>query len=107
MFAGNLIDRLRDPGSFLASVHQLLDERGVLVISSPYTLLEEFTPRSKWIGGFQRHGVPFTVLDGMKEILAPHFELIQEPVDVPFVIRETARKYQHSIAELTAWQRKV
>lgn len=106
VFAGNLIDRLQDPGAFLSGVHQLLNDRGVLVISSPYTLLEDFTPRTKWIGGFQRNGQPFTVLDGMKEILAPHFELMRDPVDVPFVIRETARKYQHTIAELTAWQRK-
>ena len=106
VFAGNLIDRLDDPGSFLATVHQLMDDRGVLVISSPYTLLEAFTPRSRWIGGYLRHGVPFTVLDGMKEILAPHFELMQEPLDLPFVIRETSRKYQHTIAELTAWQRR-
>ena len=106
VFAGNLIDRLQNPAAFLSGVHQLLNERGVLVLSSPYTLLEEFTPRSKWIGGFQRNGEPFTVLDGMKEILAPHFELLRDPADIPFVIRETARKYQHTIAELTAWQRK-
>ena len=107
VFAGNLIDRLQDPGAFLSGVHKLLNDKGVLVISSPYTLLEEFTPRGKWIGGFERHGQPFTVLDGMKDILAPHFDLLGEPVDVPFVIRETARKYQHTIAELTAWQRKA
>lgn len=106
VFAGNLIDRLQDPAAFLSNVHHLLNDRGVLVISSPYTLMEDFTPRSKWIGGFRRYGQPFTVLDGMKEILAPHFELMREPVDVPFVIRETARKHQHTIAELTAWQRK-
>ena len=105
VFAGNLIDRLQDPGAFLSGVHKLLNDNGVLVISSPYTLMEEFTPREKWVGGFKRHGAPFTVLDGMKGILAPHFDLLGEPVDVPFVIRETARKYQHTIAELTAWQR--
>jgi hypothetical protein len=27
-------------------------------------------------------------------------------MNVPFVIRETARKYQHSIAEMTVWERK-
>lgn len=107
VFAGNLIDRLQDPRAFLAHVHQLLAADGVLVISSPYTLLEEFTPRSQWVGGFDRNGEPYRVLDGMSEILAAHFEPLQKPVDVPFVIRETARKYQHSIAELTAWQRKA
>lgn len=107
VFAGNLIDRLQNPRAFLESVHRLLAEDGLFVISSPYTLLEDFTPRSQWIGGFERHGQPYTVLDGMKDILGPHFELVQEPRDVPFVIRETARKYQHTIAELTAWRRKA
>jgi hypothetical protein len=25
--------------------------------------------------------------------------------DIPFVIRETARKHQHTIAEMTVWRR--
>ncbi|WP_404365190.1 putative 4-mercaptohistidine N1-methyltransferase [Marinobacter sp.] len=105
IFAGNLIDRLEDPVAFLASLHRRLVPGGVLVISSPYTLMEEYTPKANWVGGFRRKGEPFTVLDGMREVLAPHFEQLQAPVDVPFVIRETARKFQHTIAELTAWQR--
>lgn len=104
IFAGNLIDRLQDPGAFLASVHEHLAKDGTLVISSPYTLLEDFTPRANWLGGFERDGEPVTVLDGMKSVLAPHFELVAPPVDVPFVIRETRRKYQHTIAELSAWR---
>lgn len=105
IFAGNLIDRLQDPGAFLASVHEHLADGGTLVISSPYTLLEEFTPRANWLGGFERDGQPVTVLEGMKSVLSPHFELVAPPVDVPFVIRETRRKFQHTIAELSAWRR--
>ncbi|MFO7995149.1 MAG: putative 4-mercaptohistidine N1-methyltransferase [Marinobacter sp.] len=105
IFAGNLIDRLQDPGAFLADIHRRLAEGGTLVISSPYTLLEEFTPRANWVGGFERNGQPRTVLDGMREILSHHFEEIQPPQDVPFVIRETRRKFQHTIAELSAWRR--
>ncbi|MDX1553141.1 MAG: putative 4-mercaptohistidine N1-methyltransferase [Marinobacter sp.] len=105
IFAGNLIDRLQDPGAFLADIHHRLAEDGTLVVSSPYTLMEEFTPRGNWIGGFERNGEPRTVLDGMREILGHHFEEIQPPQDVPFVIRETRRKFQHTIAELSAWRR--
>lgn len=105
IFAGNLIDRLEDPRAFLSSIHQHLAQDGTLVISSPYTLMADYTPRANWIGGYERNGAPVTVLDGMKEVLSDHFELIAEPVDVPFVIRETARKFQHTIAELTAWRR--
>ncbi|AZT85262.1 putative 4-mercaptohistidine N1-methyltransferase [Marinobacter sp. NP-4(2019)] len=105
IFAGNLIDRLQAPGSFLAGIHERLAVGGTLVISSPYTLMEEFTPRNNWIGGFELNGQPRSVLDGMRDILSSHFELIQPPMDVTFVIRETRRKFQHTIAELTGWRR--
>lgn len=105
VFAGNLIDRLQDPGAFLEGIHQHLAPGGTLVISSPYTLMDEFTPIANWIGGYERNGKPYTVYQGMTEILSHHFEEIQPPQDVPFVIRETRRKFQHTIAELSAWRR--
>lgn len=105
IFAGNLIDRLQNPKAFLVSIHEHLAEKGVLVISSPYTLMEKYTPRKNWIGGYYKNSRLVTVLDGMREILEPHFELMQEPIDLPFVIRETQRKFQHTIAEATAWRR--
>ena len=76
---------------------------GLLVISSPYTLLAEYTPKENWIGGIEEHGKPKTMLEGMQAVLAPHFKRVRDPMNVPFVIRETARKYQHSIAEMTVY----
>ena len=105
IFAGNLLDRLQDPGQFLRTIHRYLNVQGVLVMSSPYTLLEEYTPRDKWLGGFVEKGENVSVLDGMKKVLQAHFELISEPMDVTFVIRETKRKYQHTIAQLSSWRR--
>lgn len=106
VFAGNLIDRLPDPGHFLDTLHQRLNQGGYAVISSPYTLLEEFTPREKWIGGYQHNGQPIRMLDGLKGVLLRHFDMVEEPFDLPFVIRETARKYQHSLAQVTTWRKK-
>jgi hypothetical protein len=37
-------------------------------------------------------------------VLAGSFTLLHAG-DVPFVIRETARKHQHTIAEMTVWRR--
>jgi len=105
IFAGNLLDRLNNPKQFLSSVHEYLTIGGVLVMSSPYTLLTEYTARENWMGGFTENGKDFSVLDGMKRILEPHFLLMNDPVDVPFVIRETKRKFQHTIAELSSWKR--
>jgi putative 4-mercaptohistidine N1-methyltranferase len=106
VFAGNLIDRMADPAAFLESLHHRLNPGGYLVISSPYTLLEAFTPRENWLGGFRdESGEPVTVLAGMRRCLAPHFRLLGEPEELPFVIRETRRKFQHTLAQLTLWQR--
>jgi 5-histidylcysteine sulfoxide synthase/putative 4-mercaptohistidine N1-methyltranferase len=105
IFAGNLIDRLYDPAKFLADLHERLNEKGLLVLTSPYTWLEEFTPKEKWLGGFKKNGEDFTTLDGLKEMLGSHFELIHTR-DIPFVIKETARKHQHTIAQMTVWEKK-
>lgn len=105
ILAANLIDRLYNPAKFLQSIHERLNLGGLLMITSPYTWLTEHTPREDWVGGFKRDGESFTTLDGLKMLLGPHFELQQEPIEVPFVIRETRRKYQHSLSEVTFWRR--
>jgi len=105
VFAGNLIDRLYDPKLFLDGMPDRILPGGLLVITSPYTWLEEFTPREKWLGGWREHGEPLTTFEGLRRWLESAFELADRR-DVPFVIRETARKHQHSVAEMTAWRRR-
>ncbi|MDA3877390.1 MAG: 5-histidylcysteine sulfoxide synthase [Halothiobacillus sp.] len=104
IFAGNLIDRLYDPAKFLHDAVARLNPGGLLVLSSPYTWLEEHTPKGQWIGGTKRDGEPVTTLAGLTDLLSPALRLVSHE-DVPFVIRETARKYQHSVAELTIWEK--
>lgn len=105
ILASNLIDRLYSPIKFLGTVHERLNIGGLLLLASPYTWLPEHTPREEWIGGYKKDGENFTTLDGLKQILAPHFRLAQAPLDVPFVIRETRRKFQHTLSEVTLWER--
>jgi len=107
ILAANLIDRLYDPMAFLGRIHERLNVGGVLMLSSPYTWLEEHTARENWLGGFKKDGENWTTLDALKLVLAPHFRLLGEPRDVPFVIRETRRKHQHTLAEVTLWERVV
>lgn len=104
VLAANLIDRLYSPRRFLTMIHERINPGGLLVLTSPYTWLEEFTRKEEWLGGFREAGEPVWTLDGLKEALAPHFCLLGEPRDVPFVIRETRRKFQHSLAEVTVWE---
>jgi 5-histidylcysteine sulfoxide synthase/putative 4-mercaptohistidine N1-methyltranferase len=106
IIAANLIDRLYDPAGFLSRIHERLNHHGILVISSPYTWLDDYTEKSKWLGGFKQDDKNVTTLSGMASILLQHFNQVDTALDVPFVIRETARKFQHSLAEVTVWQRK-
>jgi putative 4-mercaptohistidine N1-methyltranferase len=106
VLAANLIDRLYSPRRFLTMIHERMNPGGVLVVTSPYTWLEEFTKKEEWLGGYREAGEPVWTLDGLKEALAPHFSVLGEPRDVPFVIRETRRKFQHTIAEVTVWELK-
>jgi len=105
ILAANLIDRLYHPGKFLEHIHERVNIGGLLMIASPYTWLEEHTPRDQWIGGFKRAGENVTTLDGLKAILGKHFRLVKDPHQVPFVIRETRRKFQHTLSEVTLWEK--
>ncbi|WP_448152540.1 5-histidylcysteine sulfoxide synthase [Castellaniella caeni] len=105
VLAANLIDRLYDPARFLDDIHTRVVQGGLLIIASPYTWLEEHTPRQAWVGGFKKDAENYTTLDGLKDHLGPHFRLLSGPTDVPFVIRETRRKFQHTLSEMTIWER--
>ncbi|MBU6439192.1 MAG: 5-histidylcysteine sulfoxide synthase [Betaproteobacteria bacterium] len=106
VLAANLIDRLYSPARFLREVHRRIVSGGMLVITSPYTWLEEHTRREEWVGGFKKDGENFSTLDGLEQMLGEHFERVGEPLQVPFVIRETRRKFQHTVSELTVWRRR-
>ncbi|HKI73771.1 MAG TPA: 5-histidylcysteine sulfoxide synthase [Pseudomonadales bacterium] len=105
VLAANLIDRLYDPMLFVGTIHERINPGGILLIASPCTWLEEHTPREKWLGGFKKDGESFTTFEGLKQALSPNFTLLREPTQVPFVIRETRRKHQHTLSEVTLWRR--
>jgi len=107
ILAANLIDRLYSPRRFLDDVGHRVKPGGLLVLASPYTWLEEHTKREEWIGGFKKDGESYSTLDGLKAQLGANFELVQGPQAVPFVIRETRRKHQHTLSELTVWKRRA
>ncbi len=105
VLACNLIDRLYDPELFLKHITGRINPGGLLVLLSPYTWLEEFTPRDKWLGGLKIDGENVTTMEGLKARLEPGFKQVGEPRDVEFVIRETARKFQHTASQMTVWEK--
>ncbi len=105
IYAGNLLDRLYDPRRFLAGIKDRLNVGGLLVLTSPYSWSEEFTKRENWIGGCRKDGEPYFAAQGLQELLGTDFKMIAQPRDIEFVIRETRRKFQHTVSEMTIWER--
>lgn len=105
ILAANLIDRLYDPLKFLTMIHERLTPGGLLVIASPYSWDETITEKTKWIGGIRKNGEPYTTLTGLHEVLAPHFKRVGEAVKVPFVLRVTQNRFEHTLSEVTVWEK--
>lgn len=101
IFCSNLIDRLYDPKTFLQQIQHKLNTNALLVILSPYTWLEEYTKPTHWLGGYTQNDRAYYTLDQMKQKL-DKLTLIHTQ-DVEFVIRETARKFQHTISQMSIW----
>ena len=95
--AANLLCRLTDPRLLLTRLPQLVRPGGLLIITTPCTWLEDFTPSIHWPTG--------TTLEWLHEHLDQYF-MLEERKDLPFLIREHSRKYQHTIAEGTRWKRR-
>ena len=71
-----------------------------MVISSPYTWMEEHTPLSKWIGGFKKDGKNFFTVDGLTELLQPELTLL-EVQRIPFVIPDADGTFQYTYSNCT------
>ncbi len=102
VLAANLLCRLPDPAAFLARLSDLVSPGGQLLLTTPFSWLEEYTPRDRWLGGTPATGRGF---DALRARLEPHFTL-EHRADIPFLIREHARKFQYGIADGTRWRRR-
>jgi len=95
--AANLLCRLPEPQRLLNRLPALVRPGGELVLATPCTWLAEFTPPENW--------PPASTFDWLKKELGPHFDFVDQ-ADEPFLIRETARKFQLTFSLVTVWRRK-
>jgi putative 4-mercaptohistidine N1-methyltranferase len=102
VLAANLICRLPDPLAFLSRLPRLVKSGGFLLLATPFSWLEEFTPPEHWLGGKPESAPGFEVLS---RILEPHFEC-ESTKDLPFLIREHSRKFQYGISLGSRWRRR-
>ncbi|MDA1043607.1 MAG: putative 4-mercaptohistidine N1-methyltransferase [Verrucomicrobia bacterium] len=99
----NLICRTPDPTRCLKQGMTCVKPGGQLILTTPYTWLDTFTASDKWLGGnaeSQSRG-----WDAVAAVLSDDFELCQRR-DMPFCIREHARKFQWSVADASVWIRR-
>lgn len=104
----NLVDRLPSPRALLGRLggyRGLVKPGGVLLITTPYTWLETFTPRGAWLGGFDQGEGPVDSHAGLQAELGDEFELLHRQ-DLPLVLREHARKFEFIVADATVWRRR-
>jgi len=104
----NLLCRLSDPISCLNGLSNIVHEGSVVVMVTPYSWLLEFTPRSKWLGGFYDpvSKDPIHSKDVIQEIMESNgFDKIHQE-EIPLIIREHQRKYQYIVSEATGWRKR-
>ncbi len=95
--AANLLCRLPEPRRFLDRLPGLVKPGGRLVLATPATWMEEFTPWENQPEG--------ETLDWLKERLAGDFELLSV-AELPFLLREHRRKFQLSTSQTSVWARR-
>jgi SAM-dependent methyltransferase len=92
--AANLLCRLPEPVRFLKRLRGLVNTGGSLVLATPATWMDAYTPR-----GNQPTGL---TLDFLKSHLDSDFEL-RSVTELPFLIREHRRKLQLSTSQTSVW----
>eukprot|EP00670_Eutreptiella_braarudii_P006215 CAMPEP_0174284918 /NCGR_PEP_ID=MMETSP0809-20121228/7113_1 /TAXON_ID=73025 ORGANISM="Eutreptiella gymnastica-like, Strain CCMP1594" /NCGR_SAMPLE_ID=MMETSP0809 /ASSEMBLY_ACC=CAM_ASM_000658 /LENGTH=819 /DNA_ID=CAMNT_0015380573 /DNA_START=40 /DNA_END=2499 /DNA_ORIENTATION=- len=107
VFMANLIDRICSPKSVLgrmAGLKGVVQIGGLLVNVSSYTWDEAYTNEGAWLGGMEVNGQECKGVDGLRAALGDAFEYVEER-DLPFSLREHARKYQYVVGHVTVWRR--
>lgn len=104
----NLLCRLPDPRACLDALAGIINPGGVVLIVTPFSWLEQFTPRANWLGGYyadsNSDSAPVQSDSVLREIMEGNgFDFIHKE-QIPLLIREHQRKYQYIISEATGWR---
>ncbi|HNH76074.1 MAG TPA: methyltransferase domain-containing protein, partial [Candidatus Obscuribacter sp.] len=106
----NLLCRLPSPAACLGRLdgdRGLVKPGGIVVVVSPYTWMERFTPREVWLGGYQDdEGREHYSEEGLQAALGKNFDLLDKH-DMPLLIREHERKYQYIVSQAMVFRRRL
>jgi 5-histidylcysteine sulfoxide synthase/putative 4-mercaptohistidine N1-methyltranferase len=98
----NLLCRLTHPENCLRQFvdsDKYIKSGGILVIASPNTWMEQYTPPESFLDGEDSDATLAAI-----GLLLPGFELIHQE-DIPFMIREHRRKYEYIISQGSVWKK--
>lgn len=95
--AANLLCRVPDPSKLLEKFTDLVKEGGELVLATPFSWMEEYTPKENWPDGDS--------WEWLQEKLNHDFELIKHADEI-FTIREHVRKFQLGVSKVSHWKRR-
>jgi 5-histidylcysteine sulfoxide synthase/putative 4-mercaptohistidine N1-methyltranferase len=98
----NLMCRLPDPAACLkqfTGAASVLKSKGILVLASPNSWMEQYTPRERFLDGNDSDATLAQLA-----ALLPGFERVHQQ-DLPFMIREHRRKYEYVVSQVSVWRR--
>jgi 2-polyprenyl-3-methyl-5-hydroxy-6-metoxy-1,4-benzoquinol methylase len=95
--AANLLCRLPEPKRFLERLPALVKPGGHLVLATPATWMDTYTPRALQPSG--------DTLAYLRAELDGTFALVRVE-EIPFLIREHRRKLQLSTSQTSVWVRR-
>lgn len=104
--AANLLCRLPEPMRLVERLPGLVKTGGILVLATPCTWMETYTPRANWLGGRVEGGHASRTVERLRALLGGGFEEL-ETRDEPFLLREHERKYQWSVSAVTVWRKRA
>ncbi len=104
--APNVLEELTCPILFLKSIHERLNDNGLLIIASTYDWEANNIKSEHWPGGFKLDGEPVTSFDGIKSILSENFTLENTPFDLPLMLRKSSRIVEQRLSEVSIWRKK-
>lgn len=102
----NIVCQVPAPKSLLGRFggpRSLVKRGGIVVVSSPWVWSAQRTPKELWLGGHEENGKKISSVQGIKDALLPQFDLVDE-VDLPYAIRQEARKFEYLLANTTVWR---
>ncbi|MCZ6571909.1 MAG: methyltransferase domain-containing protein [Planctomycetota bacterium] len=102
----NLVCRVPHPERAVEELARVTEPGGTLVVSSPYTWLESYTPRSHWLGGFARDGETMRGAARLRQLLEPGFEFTED-ARYPFFIPHHARSGQLGLAHVQRFRKRA